>query len=421
MVPVFLALGMNGQDFAKSFELYPAVSTASVIAQADADSLKEKSLAKVFRGVSDDEVALDNGVVQFRMSLQDFGKPIFFQRKASGNEGVGLPPLTLVLNGEKFAIGAENPRWIRAGARGQLFSKPFDVRQIPQKNYVWPPRGMGVRFMWASRDYSGLMIEVTYQMVDREPQVCQKVTVRNGSNFPVRISSINQGDSGYPSGVFTGDQLNWSLRPNRVVELPDGWFRLEGSRKLVVSGRKQALSSLMPWSGLQGQTLGSWPAEAKNVSGLKLKRGEVVLIPAEAKISWSAPGQGDFDAVRLVMDAAKTSGLVLGAEVDLGDIPGELADRVGGSGTPVCWHSFAGVFWRQNVLVNWKRMGIQVIDLKGALPSRCSQVGHGEHQTPDQAAIENYLAVRDLMRQGLSVGIVIRHPDVTAYGPESWE
>jgi hypothetical protein len=421
MVPVFLALGMNGQDFAKSFELYPAISTAPVISQADADTLKAKSLAKVFRGSSDNEVALDNGVVQFRMSLQDFGKPIFLQRKADGNGGVVLPALSLVLNGEQFVVGGENPRWVRVGARGQLFSKPFDVRQIPQTNYVWPPRGMGVRFMWANRDYSGLMVEVTYQMVDREPLVSQKVTVRNGSNFPVRISSIQQGDSGYPSGEFTGDQLNWTLRPNRVVELPDGWFRLDGQGKLVASGRKQVLNSLMPWSGLGGQTLGSWPADTKNVTGLKLKRGEVILIPTEAKIPWSVPEQVDFDTVRLVADAAKKSGLVLGAEVDLGDIPGELADRVGGSGSPVCWHSFAGVFWRQNVLANWKRMGIQVVELKGELPSRCSQAGHGEHQTPNQAAIENHLAVRDLMRQGLSVGIIIRHPDVTAYGPDQWE
>lgn len=417
---VFLGYLGQGQEsrFDEGFKLFPSVNEAPVVAQLDADSYKVKALAKVYRGSAPGIVAVDNGVVQLTAAMEPFGKPIGFLVKKTGVAVKDLPVPVLVMNGERFELGGVKNRLRAVNAKGLLFRKPFDVKGIVGANVVWPPRGMGVRFMWNHPDLPDLFVELTYQMVDREPVLNQTVVIRNGSAFPIALDSISQGTGIWPPESFQGVDLGWVIRPGRTLELPDGWFSIDSSGKWVAATRRASQAEIAPWEKVRSVTLNSWPASETEVKSLG-KVTDVVLIPRSAGIAWSAPGQADYDAVSQFATLAKKHGLSIGAEVDLAGVPSNPEDLVAGQGSPICWLSFSGSHWRSNAMLTWKKMGLGVVQLLGELPGSCSQSGHGEHQTAKQGAIENALAMQNLMRNGLNLGVIVRHKDARAFGPEA--
>ena len=408
----------EGDRFVKSFDLFPAVGSAPVVKQADADSFQAKSLAKVYKGAKPGEVVVDNGVVQFTAGLNPLAAAKEFKVKATGKTITDLPMPTLVLNGEKFVLGSAENKLNPANAQGTLFAKPFDVRNVIGAPFSWPPRGMGLKFTWNHSRFPDLFIELRYQMIDREPVLNQSITIRNGTTFPVGITSLSQGDGLWPLSPFAGENINLILRPGRVLELPEAWFSIDSQGKWVSSTRQKTVAEISPWTKVRAKTLKSWPPVEAEIKAAAKEGFAAVLMPKDVEIAWSAPTQADFDAVGAFMELAKKSKVAAGAEVDLADIPSNPEDLTGGAGSPVCWHSFSGNHWRQNAILTWKRMGLQYVQLTGALPTTCDKTGHGEHQTEEQGAIENYLSTVNLMRNGLSLGIIIRHVDAEAFGPE---
>jgi hypothetical protein len=417
-----LFLGLVGQNqasgFDAQFKLFPVVSEAPVVAQLDADTFKTKSLAKVYRGVEPGTVAVDNGVVQFIAGLDLLGHPRKFLIKKTGKSVQDLPVPVLMMNGRRYELGGNENGLRPINAKGLLFRKPFDVKGIVGPNVVWPPRGMGVRFMWNHPEMPDLMVELNYQMVDREPVLNQTMVIRNGSSFPIALNSLNQGDGLWPPKVFQGDDLGWVIRPGRTLELPEAWFSIDSSGRWVAATRKASQAEISPWEKVRSSTLKQWPpveAEVKTFA----KKADVVLMPKSAGISWSAPDQDDYDSVAKFATMAKKYGLAVGAEVDLTAIPANPEDRVAGPESPVCWLSFSGSHWRSNAMLTWKRMGLGMVQLFGELPGSCNKTGHGEHQTSKQGEIENALAMQNLMRNGLNLGVIVRHKDARAYGPET--
>ncbi len=417
-----LLFGLIGQNqdsrFEANFALFPPVSEAPVVAQADADTFKVKSLAKVFRGNEPGHVAVDNGVVQFVAGLPLLGKPEKFVIKKTGKSVSDLPMPVITMNGTRYELGGNENGLRVVNAKGQLFAKPFDVKGVIGPNIVWPPRGMGVRFMWNHPEMPDLFVELTYQMVDREPVLNQTVVIRNGSSFPVAINSLSQGDGLWPPSAFQGDDLAWVIRPGRTLELPEAWFSVNAAGQWVAATRKMSAVEISPWEKVRATTLKQWPPTEAEIKGYS-KKTEAVLIPQSAGFSWSAPSQEDYDLIAQFAATAKKYGLSIGAEVDISAIPANAEDHVGDAGSPICWLSFAGNHWRSNAMLTWKRMGFGVVQLEGALPGSCRQSGHGEHQTAKQGEIENALAMQNLMRNGLNLGIIVRHKNARAYGPET--
>lgn|GEM_PF-6549850 len=415
-----LFLGLLGQNtesrFDDQFKLFPLVNEAPVVSQIEADTFKVKSLAKVFRGVTPGTVAVDNGVVQFVGSLQLFAKPAKFVVKKTGKSVQDLPVPVLVLNGSRYELGGNENGLRPIQAKGLLFTKPFDVKGIVGPNVVWPPRGMGVRFMWNHQEMPDLMVELTYQMVDREPVLNQTVVIRNGSSYPIALDSISQGDGLWPPTAFQGDDLGWVIRPGRTLELPEAWFSIDGAGRWVAATRKASQAEISPWEKVRASTLKQWPPVEAEVKSFA-KKTDVILMPKSVGISWSAPSQADYDVVAGFSALAKKHGLAIGAEVDLAGMPANPEDRVAGLESPVCWLSFSGNHWRSNAMLTWKRMGLGVVQIYDDLPGICDKSGHGEHQTPKQGEIENALAMQNFMRNGLNLGIIVRHKDARAYGP----
>lgn len=402
--------------FAKAFDLFPPISESPTIALADSDSLKAKSLAKVYRGNNPGLAFIDNGIVQVQASVQPFGRIGSFAVRATGETAADLPMPTITLNGVACALGtAENPLKPMT-AQGTLFAKSFDVREVPGPPFVWPPRGMGVKFVWNHPEMPDLIVELRYQMVDREPVLNQTLTIRNGSPYAVAIDQMD-GGGGWPGEMFKGDSLHWVIRPGRVAELPEAWYSLDPQGRWVDATRQRTADALSPWNALKAKTLAAWPASESEVKQAAKAGFDAVLVPLSANISWSAPTAEDLEAVGLFVAMAKKSKVAAGAEFDLGQIPAEPKDRTAGAESPVCWQSFAGIHWRQNALLTWRRLGIQFVQLSGELPGPCDKEGHGDHQGPAQARIENALATRDFLRAGLALGIVIRHPGARAFGP----
>lgn len=402
----------------KAFDLFPPISESPTIALADSDSLKAKSLAKVYRGAKPGQAFIDNGIVQVQTLVQPFGRIESFTVRASGQTVADLPMPTITLNGLACALGtAENPLRPMT-AQGTLFAKPFDIRETPGPGFVWPPRGMGVKFVWNHPEMPDLIVELRYQMVDREPVLNQTLTIRNGSPYAIAIDQMD-GGGGWPGEVFGGQMLHWVIRPGRVVELPDAWYSLDPQGRWVDATRKRTAESLCPWNALKAKTLTAWPASESEVKQAAKAGYDAVLAPLSAGIAWSAPTQEDLEAVGAFVALAKKANIAAGAESDLGQIPAEPKDRTAGAASPVCWQSFAGIHWRQNALLTWRRLGIQFVQLSGELPGQCDKEGHGDHQGPAQASLENALATRDFLRAGLALGIVIRHPAAHAYGPST--
>lgn len=402
--------------FIKAFDLFPPISESAPISQADADSYKAKSLAKVYRADTLGEAFLDNGVARLAVTIQPFGRAKFFSIRSTSKTVSDLPMPTIKINGRDCALGSPGNPLRPMAVQGTLFAKPFDVRDIPGASFIWPPRGMGMKFLWNHPEFPDLIVELRYQMVDREPTVNQTITIRNGSPYAISIDHLDEGGQ-WPEPTFKGASLHWVIRPGRVVELPEAWFSLNAQGQWVNATRQRTATELSPWEALRTKTLEQWPPNEAEIKQAARAGFHAVLIPNSAEISWSALAPEELQAVADFVALAKKSRLAAGAEVELSGIPADAADRTIGPASPVCWLSFAGSHWRQSALQNWRRHGIQAVQLSGPLPESCDKTGHAEHQGSIQGRIENALATRDFLRAGLVLGIVIRHPLAKAYGP----
>jgi len=416
---VLLNLGqVSDQKFDAQFALYPHVSTSPAVTQVQADSGKVKALGKVYRGPNEGQVSLDNGVVRFVCDLS--GRVIEFQNrttKSSFAAGVSSPVITLNEHAYDFSKSDFGLRQI--GAQGVLTSKPFDWRPLTGQTGTWPPRGMGLKFTYAHNEIQGLFVERVFEMFDREPTVRQKIVIRNGSTFPVALSQIS-GSEGWPDAWIKDSRLNLVLRPGRVLELPDQWVTLGDAGTEAGNGfRAKSRAMLQPWRGLKTEDAPSEKITLDQARMFQKGGTQVLLLPASVAVNWSSPTQADYDLVADFVKTTKEAKMIPGCLIELKSIPGEEKDRTGEKNNAVCWLSFAGTHWRQNVMLTWKRMGFEYVDLRGELPTECTRPGH-EHQGAAQSEFENREVIRQFVANGLSLGVIIEHPQVNAFGPNIW-
>lgn len=415
---LLVTLGQTNQSYERQFDLYPHVSTSPAITQADADSGKQKSLAKVYKGPETGQASLDNGVVRLTCDLS--GKVLLFENRKSGitlTESIGTPLLTI--NDQIFDLSQPGERFRQIGAQGVMSSKPFDWRPLLGQTGIWPPRGMGLKFTYAHNEFPGLFFERTFEMLDREPTIRQKIVIRNGSTIAIALNKVDS--QGYwPDEWLKGKRVDLLVRPGGVLELPDQWLTITGGGGEVGNGfREKSRHILQPWRGLKVQKVDDPAITAEQAAAIKKQGTQVALMPESVSINWSSPGQADYDKVASFISTVKTAKLIPGAVINLKSIPGEEKDRTGSESNPVCWLSFAGNHWRQNVILTWKRMGIEYIKLEGDLPRECIRPGH-DHQGTLPSEFENREAIRQLAAQGLTLGVLIEHPDLQAYGPARW-
>lgn len=416
---VFLSLGQaSDQKFDQQFALYPDVNTSPAVTQTEADSGKVKALGKVYRGPGEGQVSLDNGVVRLVCDLS--GKVVEFKNrttKASFASGISSP--IIMLNEQIYDFSKAELGLRQIGAQGVLTSKPFDWRPLEGQSGIWPPRGMGLKFTYAHNKIQGLFVERIFEMYDREPSVRQKIVIRNGSTFPVALNQVS-GSSAWPEPWLKDLRMNLVLRPGRVLELPDQWVTLGGAGTEAGNGfRAKSRSMLQPWRGLKTEVA---PSESITLDQAKMfKKGgtQVLLLPTTVAVNWSSPTQADYDLVANFIKTTKEAKLIPGCIIDLQSIPAEEKDRTGEKNNAVCWLSFAGTHWRQNVMLTWKRMGFDYVQLKGELPTECTRPGH-EHQGAAQSEFENREVIKQFVANGLSLGVVIEHPEVNAFGPNNW-
>lgn len=410
MIAVFVAAMLQTPTWIKQFELYPPVSTSAALNQSDVDKFKAKSLAKVYRGPGKDEASIDNGLVRLTISLTQPEQILAFGPR--GSETAALASVAspkVELNGRIFDLGDPESGLRIFQVQGVLYYKPFEYRGIGGTNPIWPPRGMGLKISYAHPDIPGLYIERRLQMLDGEPTLHQVITLRNGSTFPVNLESL-AGNATWPGEAWGGRKLNLLVRPGRVLELPDQWITVSAAGE-VIPLRASAWRVIAPWRSFKTVHVTSPDLSAVAKSG-----AQVVVFNPPNPISWSALPPEDEKLVGDFVAAAKKNKAIPGIKVQLAEIVADPADRTGGPDSPVCWMSLTGRHWRQNALLNWKRLGIEYVELEGALPRSCAKSGH-DHQNSVAADLENREASRQFVIAGLGIGIVIKHPDIVPYGP----
>lgn len=411
-----MSLGQIPQNFERQFEFYSQVSASPAITQADADSGKAKSLAKVYKGPAVGQLSLDNGVVRFVCDMT--GRVISFENRKTGvklTDAISSPALTL--NDQVFDFAKAEIGMRQIGAQGVLTSKPFDWKPLAGQTGSWPPRGMGLKFSYAHNEIPGLFIERTFEMFDREPTVRQRIIVRNGSTFPVALNQVN-GTGYWPDEWLKSLRIDLVVRPGRVLELPDQWVTIGGAE--VGNGfRASSRSIIQPWRGLKTEVAPGADITVDQAKMFQKGGSQILLLPASLAVNWSAPGQADYDLVANFVKNTKAAKLIPGCVIDLSSIPAEEKDRTGMPDNAVCWLSFAGTHWRQNVMLTWKRMGFEYVQFKGELPTECIRPGH-EHQGSAQSHFENRDVIRQFAAQGLTLGVIIDHPQISAFGPDRW-
>lgn len=411
MIPFLSLLAADqSEPVDTKFVRLPPVKEAVRVKQAQVDAGKAPAMAKVFWNAHNRSAVISNGVAEYEIGLEPFGQPRRFWTDSGGD--VVPPSLAVTINGESVRFGVESPGWAPVRANPLLFVKPFEAKDLVGRPFVWSPPGMGVKLMWANRADPNILVEVVTQMVDREPLVNQKITIRNGSQSPVVIGRIGDGMSPWPPGYASTDQLDLIIRPGATYELPEAWFTVSGGN-LSSQLRAQGQRVLIPWK----ETVMRVGSTAEELKALVSQKAHIALLSSSVKVDWSDPSAHRNPAVMDFVKLAAASRIAPGVQVELSTLLGGAEDRA--KTGAVCWGSFAGVHWRQNALLAWKRAGLKGIELVGELPAACEGIGHG-HQTANQARLLNRQLLESFMRNALSLGIIVRHAEFEAYGPERW-
>ncbi len=408
MLTLLAIAALQPGPWIKQFELYPPVSSSAALRQADVDAGRAKSLAKVYRGPGDNQASVDNGLIRVTISLEEPQAILAFGPR--GQESASLRHLAspqIAINGRTFDLGDPESGLRIFNVQGVLYFKPFEYQSIGKGNVTWPPRGMGLKISYAHPEIQGFYIERRLELLDGEPTLHQSIVLRNGSPMPYSLQSTGANKE-WPPAWLAGRELNLVVRPGRVLELPSQWITLTSAGDPIPM-RNSGWATIAPWRRFI-------PLADPSAPPAQRTGNEVILFEPENPVSWGAVAAEDSARIADFVATAQESELIPGVQADLDHIPATDADRTAGPGSPVCWLSLAGKHWRQNALLNWKRSGIKFVSLQGDLPLACDKTGH-DHQNPVAAEFENREAMRQFVIAGLGIGVVIRHPQMAAYGP----
>ncbi|MCX7007667.1 MAG: hypothetical protein NTY53_10550 [Kiritimatiellaeota bacterium] len=188
------------------------------------------------------EVVLENGLVRRVIRLAPGAATIRFDNLMTGNNLLRAvrPEAVVELDGVKYKIGGLNgqpvhnyldPRWLETmtadpkafhftGARVGPTVERFPWK--PRREWMpaelpWPPPGKALTLSFAAPQ-GGVTVEVHYEIFDGLPLVSKWLTVRNGTDKPVRLNTfICELLAAVEPESIVDDSPAWRL-PNLFVE-----------------------------------------------------------------------------------------------------------------------------------------------------------------------------------------------------------
>ena len=198
-----------------------------------------KTEAGVYRGASDQEIVLDNGLLRRTFRLQPNGATVGLDNLMTGVSVLRAvkPEARVTINGKVYAIGGLQgqpekgyllPEWIPS-----LKSDPtafhlvhFEVgkpaahlawkRKRHAGESAWPPRGVALRMDYEApaKTLAGLRVSVHYELYAGSPLLCKWLTLQNGSSTTVTIDQMTVEELAtveVDSAVDVRDPKEWKL------------------------------------------------------------------------------------------------------------------------------------------------------------------------------------------------------------------
>ncbi|MDA1274174.1 MAG: GDSL-type esterase/lipase family protein [Verrucomicrobia bacterium] len=171
--------------------------------------------AAVFRGETEGEIILDNGLVQRTFRARPNGATVGFLNRMTGASVIRAvkPEALATVDGKEWEIGGLTgqpnhayllPEWI-----DQLETKPevfrcvgFDVKDVESRivwkrsrhgeDRPWPPPGVGLAMLYESTapELKGLRVSVHYELYDGTPILAKWLVIHNGRDRAVRLDSF---------------------------------------------------------------------------------------------------------------------------------------------------------------------------------------------------------------------------------------
>ncbi len=171
--------------------------------------------AALYRGVNDQELCLDNGLIRRTFRLSPNAATVAFDNVMTGASLIrGVKPEAIVsLDGTAFNVGGLTgqpeyayllPEWVNqlqaepGSFRGVGFATgptqaPFGwKRKRHAVNLPWPPPGSALHFVYRSSEtkLAGFEIQVHYELYDGLPVLGKWLTIQNGTDHAVTLNSF---------------------------------------------------------------------------------------------------------------------------------------------------------------------------------------------------------------------------------------
>ncbi len=177
---------------------------------------KAGARAGLFRTERSDEIVLSNGLIARTFRLQPEAATVGFDNLMTGDSLIRSvrPEGYLEIDGRLCPIGGLQgqpdlayltPEWLDAmkPVDGALRFKSYEVAATAERlpwvkarrhapGEVWPPKGIGLvlHFVGPDGPLAGLEADVHYELYDGIPLLAKWISLRNGTNRPLRLNSF---------------------------------------------------------------------------------------------------------------------------------------------------------------------------------------------------------------------------------------
>ena len=194
----------------------------------------------MYRGATDQELVLENGLIRRCFRLQPNAATVAFDNLMTGESVIRAvnPEALISVDGAAFDVGGLTgqpehayllPQWVdqMTATSNSFRCTGFEVgateapfawkRQRHSADLPWPPPGVSVHFRYEppAERFTGVVLTVHYELYDGLPVMAKWISLQNGSGKPVTVDSFS-------SEVLAAAEVESAVdqRPFRSWRLP---------------------------------------------------------------------------------------------------------------------------------------------------------------------------------------------------------
>lgn len=171
--------------------------------------------AGIYRGASDKEIVLDNGLIRRTFRVHPNAATVGFDNLATGASVIRAvkPEALISIDGKPMDVGGLKgqpeqayllPEWIDqmtpvsgslqcVGVEFGRAEAPFEWKRTRRvADFPWPPAGVATRFLYEAADDAlhGLTVTIHYELYDGLPVIAKWMTVHNGTDRTLTLDAL---------------------------------------------------------------------------------------------------------------------------------------------------------------------------------------------------------------------------------------